>query len=471
MTLWNRFSWAACASSCLVLGCAPGPALTAEGERQIAIAHAAAETRHVQHVPSVDLFNKTVDNVEEYYFDHSRIRPRMIGHAMVRALGTVAPQVRIDEQDADTVRISSGDQSRTLDLRHLESLRMVAVLFKDLHAYLTGPLGVDDSSRDLGFAATNGMLATLDPGCVLMTPEEHAVRSAAGVDERKRIFFWTLLGAEVGYVRAHGLFANASTLTERAVKEFRAETGKGSKLRGIVLDLRGNYSGSSQEIIRVAKVFDSGLAVTIRNGPAVMTSPGPRGRQASYTGRLAILVDQGTASGAEVVAAVLKDRDRAVVLGRRTAGAGTLQVLLEYAETDPSGKAYLMLTVATVARLSGARIEGVGLMPDVLLVPMTEDGRSPMSLPPSDLSRPWNPFATDRGPLGPATETPVVEVPYRWQPPRERPKLDEQVLEDFEIRVARDLLLRASGTRRSEIVSELENLVKQTPPPETAPNR
>ena len=53
-----------------------------------------------------------------------------------------------------------------------------------------------------------------------------------------------------------------------------------------------------------------------------------------------------------------------------------------------------------------------------------------------------------------------MEIPYNWQPPRERTTLPEMVLEDFEVRIARDLLLRGSGTRRSQMISELPTLAK-----------
>jgi hypothetical protein len=469
MTSRRGFTWGPWASAGLLLGCFLRPGPSPEAERQIAIARAAADVRKPQGIPSVDLFNRTILAVQEAYFDQSRIEPRTIARAVVRASASVAPQLRVEELDPSTLRISSGPDGRTFDLRPFDTLWRVSVLFKELHGYLTGSLGVDDRSRVLGFAAANGLLATLDPGCVLMSPEEYSVRRAGGVDERKRLFFWTRLGSNVGYIRAQGLLPRASVLMQRAVTEM-SSSEEGSALRGIVLDLRGNGGGFFRELLEVANIFfEPGVSVMISVRGETVRAPVPHKDRAVFKGRLAILVDEATSSEAEIVAALLKDLDRAVVLGRRTAGAGTVQAFYEYKDTDGSGRAYLILTVTAVTRVSGARIEGVGVVPDVLLVPMTPDGRAPMTRSSLDASPPLNSFATDRGPLGPTPERRVVELQYRWQMPRARSDPVEQVLEDFEVRLARDLLLHASGTRRSEIVPELEKLVQETPLPEPVP--
>ena len=79
---------------------------------------------------------------------------------------------------------------------------------------------------------------------------------------------------------------------------------------------------------------------------------------------LVVLVDGGTASAAEVVAGALQDRERAVVVGSRTFGKGTVQ------ETDTlSDGSAIELTVGRYLTPSGRSIDGVGIAPDVLVSP------------------------------------------------------------------------------------------------------
>jgi carboxyl-terminal processing protease len=135
---------------------------------------------------------------------------------------------------------------------------------------------------------------------------------------------------------------------------------------GIVLDLRGNPGGLLDEAVEVASSFlDGGPVVSYeRRGKAPRTLQAFSG--GDVTTPLVVLVDAATASAAEVVAAALQDRNRAVVVGSRTFGKGTVQEPSRL--SDGSG---LELTVGRYLTPSGRTIEGVGLEPDVA-VPATE---------------------------------------------------------------------------------------------------
>ena len=135
---------------------------------------------------------------------------------------------------------------------------------------------------------------------------------------------------------------------------------------GVVLDLRSNPGGLLDEAVEVASAFlDGGPVVSYeRRGKAPRTLTAFSG--GDVTTPLVVLVDGATASAAEVVAAALQDRNRAVVVGSRTFGKGSVQEpsLL----SDGSG---LELTVGRYLTPSGRIIEGQGLEPDVA-VPGTE---------------------------------------------------------------------------------------------------
>ncbi len=140
-----------------------------------------------------------------------------------------------------------------------------------------------------------------------------------------------------------------------AVEELR---GKG--VTGIVLDLRGDPGGLLSEAVETASAFlDGGHVVTYarRDEPAQRLEAVGTGDTRTP---LVVLVDGSTASAAEVVAGALQDRGRAVVVGSRTFGKGSVQEPRHLSD----GSA-LALTVATYSLPSGRSVEGVGIEPDI----------------------------------------------------------------------------------------------------------
>ncbi|MBX5447892.1 MAG: S41 family peptidase [Acidothermus cellulolyticus] len=130
--------------------------------------------------------------------------------------------------------------------------------------------------------------------------------------------------------------------------------------RGIVLDLRGNPGGLLEEGVQTASVFlDGGLVATFvrRGAQPVALKAAPGGDIATP---LAVLVDGGTASAAEIVAGALQDRQRAVVVGSPTFGKGSVQQPIPLAD----GSA-IEFTVGTYLTPAGRSLDGVGVQPDV----------------------------------------------------------------------------------------------------------
>lgn len=137
-------------------------------------------------------------------------------------------------------------------------------------------------------------------------------------------------------------------------------------LAGLVLDLRDDPGGLLDEAVETASAF-------LRGGPVVTyVQRGEPPRTLDVLGRgntsipLVVLVDGGTASAAEIVAAALQERGRAVLLGSQTFGKGTVQA----PEPLANGGA-VELTVGHYLTPSGRSLEGVGILPDVLIPPGT----------------------------------------------------------------------------------------------------
>ncbi len=135
---------------------------------------------------------------------------------------------------------------------------------------------------------------------------------------------------------------------------------------GIVLDMRGDPGGLLAEAVEVASVFlDGGPVVSYDRRGYGRTTLDALGHGDTTT-PLVVLVDGQTASAAEVVTAALQDRNRAVVVGSRTFGKGSVQE-----PTRLSDGSAIELTVGRYYTPDGRSIDGVGVLPDVL-VPATD---------------------------------------------------------------------------------------------------
>jgi carboxyl-terminal processing protease len=148
--------------------------------------------------------------------------------------------------------------------------------------------------------------------------------------------------------------------TARSMRSALAASG--TERAGVILDLRGNPGGLLVEATDVAGAFLNGGAVVEFYKPG--TSPeifNATGDGDSIT-PLVVLVDRGTASAAEIVAAALQDRNRAVIVGERTFGKAAVQDL-----TELSNGAEIELTIGYYLTPSGKRLDGQGLDPDILV--------------------------------------------------------------------------------------------------------
>ena len=139
--------------------------------------------------------------------------------------------------------------------------------------------------------------------------------------------------------------------------------------RGLILDLRRNPGGGLSATVEVADLFlDSGIIIiqVDKEGNEVVerADGGDEGEEIP----LVVLVGRGSASGAEVLAAAVRDNGRAVLIGSTTFGKGSVNHLRELSD---SGALYI--TIARWLTPSGEQIEAIGLAPDIEVVPTDED--------------------------------------------------------------------------------------------------
>jgi carboxyl-terminal processing protease len=160
---------------------------------------------------------------------------------------------------------------------------------------------------------------------------------------------------ELGYIRLLGFARGAGEQLRAEVDELTEEG-----VEGIILDLRDNGGGLFSEGIDVASVFlDGGRIVTYRarSEPERVYRAE---RKAFDSIPLVVLVNEGTASASEIVAGALQDRDRAILVGERTYGKGSVQEVFPLSDASA-----LKLTTGAYFTPSGRNISGEGIEPDV----------------------------------------------------------------------------------------------------------
>ena len=170
--------------------------------------------------------------------------------------------------------------------------------------------------------------------------------------------------ARVGYVMLADFQEDAATRLTQAVERLKKEG-----MEALVLDLRGNGGGAYESALKVADLFlEEGLIVRVcyRQGRDVLEEATPR---SLGDFPLAVLVNRGSASASEIVAAALKENGRAVLVGEPTYGKGSVQELFDL-ELPDGRAAAAKLTVAYFYSPSGRAISrrrngtGRGLAPD-----------------------------------------------------------------------------------------------------------
>lgn len=197
---------------------------------------------------------------------------------------------------------------------------------------------------------------------------------------------WRMEG-DIGYIRVVSFTEKVESMLERAMDELTVESG--GRMKGLVLDLRNNPGGLLDQSLFVSDSFlDEGTIVAIRernpkNDRVFKAEQGDLTRGLP----MVVLINEGSASASEIVASALKDHGRAVVMGRRSFGKGSVQTL----QPLPL-EGGLRLTTARYYAPSGYTIQAQGVAPDIILKrpkPETED-EAPTIRREADLPRAFN---------------------------------------------------------------------------------
>lgn len=514
------------------------------------------------------VFNNTLMRVNDSYVDPTRVDPKQMLLSSLDQVQKSVAEVLVEphaEQNKVLVRVDTAQQEFAIG--EVDSPWALSMKMREIFRFISQNLAKDTDSetvRNIEYAATNGMLSTLDPHSMLLDPQTYnemklntrgsfgglgivigirkgaltVIRpmpdtpaSRAGIkagdrivridklstvnmmlndavsklrgDPDTKVDIWVEKATEknavpkkvtltraviavqtvdhqmlkngVGYVKLKNSFGgNTDEELRRALEDLKS---KGMK--ALVFDLRGNPGGLLDQAIKVTDEFvDTGTIVTTvgyanKQREEKRATPGTQPHIP-----MAVLVNHGSASASEIVAGALKNLDRAVLIGTRTFGKGSVQVL--YDNDDGSA---LKLTIAQYLTPGDVSIQSVGITPDVVLDKVAVDKekgvwlfRDYKGMSESDLESHLSSKFTRNG------DKPFETIKFLApEPPKKLAKAllrdddkkpddsgsaeeddgaaedelanEDQFVEDYEIQFARDLVSQAKGWKRRDVLA------------------
>jgi carboxyl-terminal processing protease len=232
-----------------------------------------------------------------------------------------------------------------------------------------------------------------------------------------------ILPGGIGYIR----LANFQDQTDSDLKAYLKKMRQRLlPFRGLILDLRNDPGGLLEQAVQVADEFlNSGLIVytegrSPRQSMRFYAHPGQAGDKTNFP--LVVLINEGSASASEIVAGALKDQKRALIVGTKSFGKGSVQTIIPLED----GSA-LRLTTALYYTPSGVTIQEKGIMPDLMVEePAIPPDKTPEKLRDEALARhmrregltdkPWTQPISQAELERDPTLKKAVEVMRRWPP-------------------------------------------------------
>ncbi|MBX7491644.1 S41 family peptidase [Qipengyuania sp. 1NDW9] len=250
---------------------------------------------------------------------------------------------------------------------------------------------------------------------------------------------WELKDGNIGHIMVNEFSRDVGSDVFAAWKDL--QTKATGRINGLVLDLRSNPGGSLDEAVALSDLFLSEGRIVTQRGRA-------RGESVAYDAEtvfrgdiaeglpIVVLIDAGSASASEIVAGALQDHRRAVVMGNRSFGKGSVQSLL------PLGRnAALKLTTARYYTPSGHSVQEGGIKPDIDVPQLSDPDlarRSKFIMRESDLR---GHLVNELGLKDEDMERDQRDDP-RFQLTAE--ELEEQGIEDFQLHYAIETLRRTT---------------------------
>lgn len=501
----------------------------------------------------VTVMNRAVVYIEDHYVEPSRInRAKMIA-AGLEQIQQAVPEIMVNlDQDKDedprSAEVQVNDHKKRFSLKAKSRFELL-FKFRDIFRFIQSRLKHFSNLRDIEYAAINGMLSTLDPHSILLSPEEYAemhlstkgrfgglgivigIRenqltvinpiedtpaSRAGIkandhivqinldstvnmsltdavnlmrgepgtdvdifvmrDEWKSPKKFTLtrdnikvksvkykyLGKGVGLVRVRNFQNTTVNELKAALKALRKEA-KRAALKGLVLDLRGNPGGLLDQAAKMSDLFlERGTIVkTVGAGNKLREPKMARSKGTLSNLPIVVMLNSSSASASEIVAGALKNHQRAIVLGQRSFGKGSVQMLF-----DNPDQSALKLTIAQYLTPGDISIQSVGITPTIELSPvlLTDETTYFFGSPNEAHGEALLPehLVSEKSEAS-KVQKPLMTLKYLrdYELLKEQRNKPNEIIVDFETRFAQNILTETKGAKLKQMLNASEKVLSE----------
>ncbi|MEI7709892.1 MAG: S41 family peptidase [Rhodospirillales bacterium] len=321
----------------------------------------------------------------------------------------------IDDTPAFRAGIKSGDIITALDGKTVQGLSL-----NDAVEKMRGP----PNAKIVLTIKRQGMDKPLEVALIRETIHIQVIKSRMEADN-------------IGYIRLSQFTEQADPGLRDAIKSLRAKSD--GKMKALVLDLRNNPGGLLDQAVSVSSEFiDKGQIVSTRaRHPEESNRWNAKGNDMLNGMPMVVLINGGSASASEIVAGALQDHRRAILLGTRSFGKGSVQTVIPL-----PGNGAMRLTTARYYTPSGRSIQGLGIEPEVTVSDVREEVASFGGDREADLNR----IITNKGgtapdKVEPRTDLPPIVSEIPKKPPEGFPKYDPMKPSETDFQLQQGLVL------------------------------
>jgi carboxyl-terminal processing protease len=319
-----------------------------------------AHDAHSVYLPPVEMQNFVASLSSQGFQFGFMLEEDLSGNVIIKGLVPGSPAWKCGEiHSGDIIEGLAWHGKEKTDATLLDIEEVEAILMESNHDVL-----------DLELRASNGSVKQVMLKKELRSTDDDIVRSSVLVAD-----------ARVGYISLPGFYSDwdhaggsqCANDVAKAILKLKKEN-----IKGLILDLRFNGGGSLEEAVAMAGIFiDAGPMGLLRARAGEPVTYKDFNRGTVWDGPLVIMVNGLSASASEFVAAALQDYNRAVVVGSKTYGKGTAQVLFSLEPGKPVANmaaavankktGYATITMERCYRISGKSVQYTGVIPDVTI--------------------------------------------------------------------------------------------------------
>ena len=330
----------------------------------------------LKHTEALSLYSEVLNKLHTFYVDRAKVLPARLYQQGVEEFATALGdptfcETYLKNTPATKIKAFQNDLREVWRAKDVFTIKQARELVTEIAIKSKKELEISKPSVVIvEFLA--GACNSLDEFSSYLTPSQLNAESESG--SQASVQDINMPHAGVGYFRITQFKETTAGEVDSAIASLRMnarETG----LRAIIMDLRGNAGGLFSASIQVAERFlPNGVIVTTQGSAPEVNKTFQAGGGANVVALpLIVLVDSGTASAAEALAAALRDQNRATLIGTTTFGKGSVQRVIAFSTAEEMGEngksrsrtGGIRITLARFFSPNGQAISGNGISPHI----------------------------------------------------------------------------------------------------------